>query len=576
MISLLYYPKIVSEWLEEENGPISESISINSHKKVWWVCSKGHRWQAIIGNRVRLKSGCPYCSNRKVGYGNDLASTHPELVKDLHPTKNKLSPSSVTYGTKVKFVWVCTNSHYWSATPYDKLRGRSCPYCLNRKLGQGNDLQSQYPNLAKEWCDELNGFPASKQVSGTFFNAWWKCSKCGNKWSRDVKGRVDGAGCPICKQKQSADTRIERQILFGGSFKDNHPLLVKEWHPTKNPLSSDKYLSGSGKKVWWLCPRGHDYKMSIKERTKKNAYGCPKCSGNTSKVEIRTLSELLFVFNELRWRERIGGHEADIWSKEFNFIIEVDGYPWHKGKEKRDKIKQQYFESLGITVFRLRDIRLTSIGNYEIKFRSDSVSNSLLHESIKQLVQLILVTSINIPIGIRQASEEYIKSKAYCGDKYYQEYLKYYRGPPPGKSLKAMFPSIAKEWSDKNYIEPDQVSCGSKERYWFICPKGHKYNQTIGSRTYGKANCPICANRRVLKGYNDLESNYPDIAKEWSKNNKYKPSEMVYGSKKKMLWNCMMCEKEYESSVRNRTQKGTKCPSCSRKEVWTRKKQKNK
>ena len=48
------------------------NVTPNSHKKVWWKCSKGHEWQAVVASRNR-GSGCPYCSGRKAISGiNDL------------------------------------------------------------------------------------------------------------------------------------------------------------------------------------------------------------------------------------------------------------------------------------------------------------------------------------------------------------------------------------------------------------------------------------------------------------------------------------------------------------------------
>ena len=56
------------------------------------------------------------------------------------------------------------------------------------------------------------------------------------------------------------------------------PHLVKEWHPTKNgELTLNDLTHGSKKKVWWLCPKGHDYYSSIQKRTRKEKSGCPYC-----------------------------------------------------------------------------------------------------------------------------------------------------------------------------------------------------------------------------------------------------------------------------------------------------------
>ena len=60
----------------------------------------------------------------------------------------------------------------------------------------------------------------------------------------------------------------------------SYPHLVKEWHPTKNgELTPNDLTHGSGKKVWWLCPKNHSYDAKISNRT-ANQSGCPYCSGH--------------------------------------------------------------------------------------------------------------------------------------------------------------------------------------------------------------------------------------------------------------------------------------------------------
>ena len=62
------------------------------------------------------------------------------------------------------------------------------------------------------------------------------------------------------------------------SLAHRFPELVKEWHPTKNgDLTPADVTFGSGRKVWWKCSKGHEWEVSISNRTKGN--GCPYCSG---------------------------------------------------------------------------------------------------------------------------------------------------------------------------------------------------------------------------------------------------------------------------------------------------------
>jgi DNA-binding XRE family transcriptional regulator len=55
-----------------------------------------------------------------------------------------------------------------------------------------------------------------------------------------------------------------------------NPSLAREWHPTKNgTLTPSEVTPGSGKKVWWLCERGHAWEARIFNRAA--GYGCPHC-----------------------------------------------------------------------------------------------------------------------------------------------------------------------------------------------------------------------------------------------------------------------------------------------------------
>ena len=55
-------PLLAQEWdYEKNNGLIPSDVMPNSGKKVWWKCTQGHEWQAIIQSRNR-GNGCPECA----------------------------------------------------------------------------------------------------------------------------------------------------------------------------------------------------------------------------------------------------------------------------------------------------------------------------------------------------------------------------------------------------------------------------------------------------------------------------------------------------------------------------------
>jgi hypothetical protein len=52
-------------------------------------------------------------------------------------------------------------------------------------------------------------------------------------------------------------------------------------------LTPSEFTYGSGKKVWWLCLKGHNYDSIIYNRTKKDQpRGCPYCSGRKKVGEL--------------------------------------------------------------------------------------------------------------------------------------------------------------------------------------------------------------------------------------------------------------------------------------------------
>lgn len=124
------------------------------------------------------------------------------------------------------------------------------------------------------------------------------------------------------------------------------------------------------------------------------------------------------------------------------------------------------------------------------------------------------------------------------------------------------------EWNkDKNNNEgffPESLSEGSNKRVWWKCNFGHEWKDAICKRAKGKP-CPFCANKRVLIGFNDLETLYPHLAKEWDYNkNTIAITSVVQGSAKIVWWKCSKCGHEWQASVRNRAQRKTGCPMCAK------------
>lgn len=59
-------PQLAEQWHPTLNGSLTpEMVTTGSHKKVWWQCSVGHVWKAVVYSRAgKAQSGCPVCAGR--------------------------------------------------------------------------------------------------------------------------------------------------------------------------------------------------------------------------------------------------------------------------------------------------------------------------------------------------------------------------------------------------------------------------------------------------------------------------------------------------------------------------------
>lgn len=101
-------------------------------------------------------------------------------------------------------------------------------------------------------------------------------------------------------------------------------------------------------------------------------------------------------------------------------------------------------------------------------------------------------------------------------------------------------------------FHPEKTGYASHKVLWWMCSNGHKWQSSISTRTYKGKNCPYCANKKVLPGYNDLQTLCMEVAKEWHpiKNGELKPTDVICGSDKLIWWQCKLGH-EWQSSVRS-------------------------
>ena len=129
------------------------------------------------------------------------------------------------------------------------------------------------------------------------------------------------------------------------------------------------------------------------------------------------------------------------------------------------------------------------------------------------------------------------------------------------RSVEENSPELANEWGpDNGSFTPQNVSYGSNKSIQWIGKCGHTWITSPKARAHGEG-CPYCAGKKVLTGFNDLKSQYPELAEEWSDKNELHPDMVTTGSSKKVWWKCHICGYEWRAVIKNRVG-GSGCPNC--------------
>lgn len=549
------YPELASEWDYGKNAGLTpQDVTQGSQKKVYWKCKKGHSWDAQVNTRVSGQ-GCPYCNNRRVLHGyNDLATIHPELAKEWHPTKNgSLRPTDVVTGTKKKVWWSCEKGHEWLAQVSNRVRGNGCPICANRIIVKNyNDFAWEHPELLNEWDYSRNDKNPSEYACFSREKVWWICKR-GHRFKAAIGDRSKGTGCAKCAEERRVSFP-EKAVLY--YIRKHYPNAMANYRTEwLGPYELDIYIPELRVGIEYDGVYGHGTDTGIKRDLRKNKVchinnvslirlrekGCKATEDTSFDYVMRSRDDLVnalsFVFETIK---EISGDSPDFSRAEIN--IDQDSgeiYSLIEYIEKENSLLTRY---------------------PEIAELWHPLKNGRL-----------------IPEYVQPGSPKKVWWLGKCGHEW-RSAISYEvaSGKCPyctGKRVLAGFndlasinPDLANEW-DRNKNEglnATDVTAGSGSKVWWRCEKGHSWKASVVSRNRGNR-CPICANRIVLEGYNDVAS-YPDLLNSWnySKNGKLKPTETCIGIEKKIWWICPDCGYEWKASVAGRA-RGRGCPECMKK-----------
>lgn len=553
-------PDLVRYWHSTKNSLGPDQYQHHSNKVVWWVCAEGHEFHRPISRMVTQGPGCPYCSGKKVLIGfNDLASTRADMANQWHPTKNgALSPQDVSAGSNKKVFWICSQGHDWPVAVTSRTRsGSGCPYCAYQLVWKGfNDLASQAPEVASQWDIEINPKGPDEYLVSSGKKAWWNCAR-GHSWETMISLRIGGHGCPFCAGVRVSPGETDLQTRF--------PEIAATLHQNKNQWLDPRLVSaGSQKPAWWVCPLGHEYEMSIHDRTQGG--GCPFCAGK----------RVLKGFNDFESR---APEHAKRWDTEKNGIgsdAVASGSPkkyWFVCERGHSyQATPNYFRS-GSKASGCPTCagRIVEAGFNDLATLSPEISR-LWHPTR------------NLPLSpsdVSRASGRKVWWRCLMDERHEWEATVSSRSRGAGcpicvhkvivrgvNDLATEFPALAAEWHPtlNEPATPETVSGWTPRKAWWQCSRDerHVWPASIESRGSRALGCPICSNQKTVSGLNDLATTHPHLVAEYVEaRNSTVMKEINAGSSVNRWWKCLNCGGEWRASPANRTRVGSGCPRCA-------------
>ena len=341
---------------------------------------------------------------------------------------------------------------------------------------------------------------------------------------------------------------------MNNSLAEVHPELITEWSEKNLPLTPDDITFGSNKKVWWKGACGHEWQTSVKARS--NGEKCPICSGARVIAGINDLATLEPLLVK-QWSKKnkikptevsIGSHKKVIWRCE-------------KGHEWEAAVKSRTINKTGCPY----------------------CSHNKVLEGFNDLATLLPDIAAewsdrNYPLLPTQVTV-FANRKAWwkckdCGNEWYTliatrsggskcPYCSGYTLLKGFNDLETTHSHIAVEWSEKNYpLNPCDVNEKSRRNVWWKCKTcGYEWKSVINARVKGTV-CPVCADRTVLVGYNDLATTDRKLLLEWDYElNKILPTQVSRNSMKSVWWKCSFGH-SWKAKISDRTIIGKGCSVC--------------
>lgn len=549
-------------------------------KKAHFVCKNGHKFIKRICDFAR-KPKCPECvllekqsdamkpviamKQKKVKKEIlkkekiDLFSLYP-IARDMWDFENN-QEIDVENGLSSKAIdawWICEKGHHFKRRIESFLKSQQCPACKKEGYSIAN-----FNHMVKQW-DFKKNTDIDINLTSAFSkrDAWWKCKKCGYEWQAQIATRRLSKGlCPCCENR----TIVSKGITDLFSMV---PEIKLDYDFKKNTdINPDELSIANQTSIWWRCHNcNYEWTSSPASRVKKigNKYAvknCPACIGvvrNKSYAEDYPNLAIRFIEekNACRLTDLVGD---DLYNK----------FWWHCD------ICGEEFQGYLSGMIRSRDTEFKGCPYCAGKLVKREKSFAALHpECMDEYDPANVIDPYEVSEGsnmkalwvCRNNSEHKWKATFYSRSKGIGG-CSVCRGYHYNLMISEEHPEFEPFYdTTKNTRSFSSFSNKSNEIVWWKCEEGHSFQwQIYNFSRAGEFICPVCSDKLIVSGINDLATKEPELALEFDiERNHMLPREVSTRSTNDLIWWQCQYGHSFQRSPSHRINRTRKCPVCER------------
>lgn len=440
---------------------------------------------------------------------NDLATVAPKVAVMLSE-KDKHFAFEVTAGSNRKLTFVCPKCKLeFTAKTCNVVcsvnnGNTGCPVCRGLKVVQGvNDLATKCPKAAAMLSKKDKHF-AFEATTGSNKRATFVCPDCKLEFTEMICKVVDSVG----KGNTGCGCTRGVKVTSGVNNLATTAPKVAAMLSEKDKHLAFEVTAGSGKKATFICPdcqREFTAKVYSVSRSVKNGNtGCPICRGYKIVPGINDLATVCpEVAAMLSSKDKHFATEVGVGSREKMTFVCQDCHQKFSAVI-HDVVKAIKHNHTGCPV--CKGLQVIP-GVNDLKTLAPKAA-AMLSDKDKYLATKVSIWSRDeatfICSDCKQEFTTQVSTVAMATLKNHTgcSVCKGYKVVTGINDLATKYPKVAAMWSSKNKHSASEVTAGSNEKAFFVCPDCHKefvavIRNVISSVEKEFTGCYDCKMRRV-------------------------------------------------------------------------------